>query len=146
MLEVLEAADAKDLVMMESKLLTKEEIFTEHIMFPMTPVVEPYVSENCFLPKDPVLMGREAWGNNIDCLIGGTSTEGTLGLFFGDNFYEHMQKPESFVLYRELGLDKTKPADNATAAIYGEKLKKFYFGDSPVTKESMQDYLKVMIR
>lgn len=136
-LEILENAEAKDIVAAEMKLLTKEEKFQEHILFPFTPVVEPYVNENTFLPKDPILMGRGAWSNDIDCLISGNSAEGSLMGMFNDGFIEFYSTMESFAPVKELGLDLSKPADKAKAAVIGEKMKKNYFGEDWPTAETI---------
>lgn len=140
-LEVLENAEASDIVIAEGKLLTKEEIFQEHILFPFTPVVEPYVNEHTFLPKDPVLMGREAWGNDIDCMISGASAEGSLMGLVLDGYLDYYKTPETFAPVKELGLDLSKPADKAKAVLIGEKMKKNYFGDNWPTAETINNLI-----
>lgn len=146
-LEVLENADAKELVTAESQLLTKEEIFIDHTAFPFTPVIEPYVNERTFLGKDPVLLGREAWSNNIDCMLGGTSFEGGMMLMWigGVKLEEFFEDHANFTLPRELGLDVTKLADKRKASEYGLKLKKFYFGDNSPSSDTLKEYLTVRL-
>lgn len=147
-LETLESASAKDIVEAEAKLLTKDENFSEHIMFPFTPVIEPYVNEKTFLPKDPVLLGRETWSNDIDSLIGVTSLEGGMMLVLLSDpqckFHEFFEDSASFTLTRELGLDMEKPSDRQKAAEYGEKLKKLYFGEGPISADMRNQYLSVI--
>uniref|UniRef100_A0A1B0CB76 Carboxylic ester hydrolase n=1 Tax=Lutzomyia longipalpis TaxID=7200 RepID=A0A1B0CB76_LUTLO len=46
------------------------------ILFPFGPVIEPYIGNGCFIPRDPLEMAREAWSNSIPILIGGVSDEG----------------------------------------------------------------------
>ncbi|XP_037044487.1 esterase B1-like [Bradysia coprophila] len=142
-LEVLENADAKELVVAESKLLTTEERFINHTPFPFTPVIEPYVNEKTFLAKDPVLMGREAWSNSIDCMIGGTSLEGGMMMLWliQAKLEELFKDPAHFTLTRELGLDITIPKDKEKATEYGSKLKSFYFGDSKPSMDTLKEYL-----
>ena len=144
-LEVLENVSAFDLVEAESKLLTNEDIFAKHICFPFTPVVEPYVNERTFLPKDPVLLGREAWSKDINCMLGGTSLEGGMMLLWMKDakFEEILRDPAGLTLARELGLDVTKPSDKQKALKYGEKLKKFYFGEGSITSDMKHQYLLV---
>lgn len=142
-LEILENAEAKDIVEVESKLLTDDEFFREHIMFPFTPVIEPYVTENTFIAEDPVLAGRKAWSNDIDCLLGATSLEGSL---FGlspafSRFYEFIQKPEDFIT-RELQLKPDR--DQAKIKKIGEKLMKFYFGDEQPSPSNRDKFFKVI--
>lgn len=147
LLEVLESVSGEDLVTAESKLLTKEEIFAEHICFPFTPVIEPYVNEKTLLTKDPVLLGREAWSNDIDCLLGGTSLEGGMNLMWMKdvNFYDYLQDSSVLPLVRELGLDLTQESDRKKASEYGEKLKNLYFGEGPITNDLRDQYLWVII-
>jgi carboxylesterase type B len=141
-LEVLENADAKQIVEEEAKLLTEDEFFREHIMFPFTPVIEPYVTENTFMAEDPVIAGRKAWSNDIDCLIGATSLEGSL---FGMNpafsrFYDFIQRPEDLIT-RELKLNPEK--DQEKIQTIGKKLMKFYFGDKLPSAVDRQQFLLV---
>lgn len=145
-LDVLENADAKEIVIAESLLLTNEEKFIDHTPFPFTPVIEPYANERTFFSKDPVLLGRDAWSNNIDCMLGGTSLEGGMMWMWLDQvkLEEFFEDPANFTLTRELGLDVSKPEDKRKASEYGNKLKKLYFGDKSVSSETMKEYLTVI--
>ena len=144
-LEILESSDAKQIVEVEASLLTDDEVFREHIMFPFTPVIEPYVTENTFMAEDPVIAGRKAWSNDIDCLIGATSLEGSLfGLspaFF--RFHEFIQSSDAFVT-RELKLNPQK--DQAKIKKISEKLIKLYFGDETPSPDNRFQFLLVMIK
>lgn len=144
-LEVLENADAKELVTAESKLLTTEEMFIDHTTFPFTPVIEPYINEKTFLAKDPVLLGRDSWSNDIDCMIGGTSLEGGMMLMWIDRvkLEEVYSDPANFTLTRELGLNTTETKDKEKASEYGRRLQKFYFGDKKPSLETLKEYLAV---
>lgn len=104
-------------------------------MFEFGPTIEPYVSENCFIPKHPVLMGREAWGNDIDVVIGGCSNEGFMAVGLSamlkldiprilDTFHLTLH-PE---LKIKFGSEKSKE--------YGAKIKKFYYPDSEPSTEN----------
>lgn len=142
-LEVLENASARDLVEKEQKVLTKEEVFSKDILFPFTPIIEPYVTANTFLPKDPILLARDCWSKDIDCIIGGSSLEGGLMCLFEGNFYEYLKSPEDFAPSRELGLDLKDLKDRQKAAKYGEKIKKFYFGDKNPSADTQFQYFMV---
>lgn len=142
-LEILETSDAKKIVEVEASLLTDEEVFREHIMFPFTPVIEPYLTENTFMATDPVLAGRKAWSNDIDCLIGSTSLEGSL---FGlspafSRFHEFIQSSDAFVT-RELKLNSQK--DQAKIRKIGEKLKKLYYVEELPSADNRLPFLLVM--
>lgn len=144
-LDLFESVSAKDLVAAEAKLLTPQDFFAEHVCFPFTPVIEPYVNERTFLAKDPVLLGREAWSNDIDCMLGGTSLEGGMMLIFPSQgkFHECLEDTAVLPLIRELGLDTAKPSDKQKASEFGDKLKKLYFGESSISAETRDQYLLV---
>lgn len=42
------------------------------------PTVEAFDGGMCFLPENPLALGRKAWGNDIDVIIGGTTDEGLI--------------------------------------------------------------------
>ncbi|CAD7078545.1 unnamed protein product [Hermetia illucens] len=101
------AAKSGDLVKHESKLLNKEEI-RNLILFASGPVIEPYVNENCVIPKHPRLMARDAWGKDVPVIIGGNSFE---GLFCFPDVKKHPWKLETFkngeyLVPLELNLDR----------------------------------------
>jgi carboxylesterase type B len=143
-LEILENAEAKTIVEVEATLVLEEEIFQEHILFPFTPVIEPYVNEKTMIPEDPVLMGRKAWSNDINCMFGATSLEGALmGMYPGfSHFHDFIQNSDNLVT-RELKLDVSNTRDQKKVSEYGKKLKKFYFGDKLASAETRIEYLWV---
>lgn len=143
-LEVLENADGKELVKNEMDLLTTEEKIAEHILFPFTPVIEPYVTMNSFLPKDPMFMRHEAWSNEIDCMLGGTSLEGGLMAMFSDNFHEFFQHSDALPPLRVLDLDSRNPADKRKISEVGRTLQKLYFGENLPSPETRFQYFQVI--
>lgn len=147
-LEVLEAADGKKIVEMETKLLTKEEKLIEHILFPFTPIIEPYETPNSFLPKDPEVMALDCWSNNIDCMLGGTTLEGGLIGLVQENFFDVMKTSKDFSAARLFGLDASDPSNDLQLSAYGDKLKKLYFGDAPSSLETLHQFylVKCLIR
>lgn len=50
----------------------------ERIGFSFGPVIEPYITDHCVVPKKPIEMMRTAWSNSIPMVIGGVSNEGLL--------------------------------------------------------------------
>lgn len=86
-LEFLQDLDAEKLV--DHSLLSQEENLTFHWLT-FAPTIEPYESEHCILPTDPVNMLRSAWGNGIPFLMGGTSFEGLL-------MYQRIKKLPQFI-------------------------------------------------
>lgn len=110
-------------------------------MFSFGPCIEPYVSENCFIPKSPLEMARSAWSNEIDCLIGGTSNEGLLMGLDPTKKYPGalaLQNINYFTPSFDLGLDPEDPK----AAEYGKMIKPIYYGDSTPSKTNLECYFR----
>jgi len=138
-LEFLEAADPRKMMEISFlELMTPENVYNDHTLFSFAPVIEPYITDGTFIPKDPVLMARDAWSNEIDCMIGGTSLEGALMLMMGGNFVDHLKTNEKFLPF-ELGTDRT----TAKALRNGTKMKELYFAKNEITKEMIQQYYLV---
>lgn len=51
-----------------------------YTFYPFGPTVEPYVSENCFLPKTPIkmILEDECWGLDLPVIFGVNSDEGLM--------------------------------------------------------------------
>lgn len=138
-LEFLRTVNPDEIVLAQEGLSTKEEI-DQKTPWAFGPVVEPYISEQCFIPKHPKLMCREAWSNSIPLMIGGNSDEGIL-------FYkEYTSDPtiientdfENFIP-RELKVEK----DRVKRKKFGDEIRKFYFGKKQPSLASIYDYCKV---
>lgn len=137
MLEFLESADPVEIVEPSIGLITDEELYELNFFVPFGPVIEPYITENCFIPKDPILMARDAWGNDIDVIFTGGANEGLLILFFDKRMGMDMEKyiPKFHqALPPELGV----PYNSDKAKKYGEAVKKLYYGDA---EPSMKNWL-----
>lgn len=61
-----------------TSILGYKDKITFGVFTPFIPVVEPYESEMCFINRPLQELGRDAWGNNIDIIIGGTADEGLI--------------------------------------------------------------------
>jgi cholinesterase len=126
LLEVLEAAEPHEIMQhsVPNKFLTDEE-FSEFLIFPFVPVIEPYVTATTFIDKDPILMARNAWSNQIDCIIGANSFEGAFATIFErkEQFIDVFENASYFAPLTELGL-KNYDGD---AARFGSRIKKLYF-------------------
>lgn len=115
-------------------------MISKEIIEPFGSVVEPFVSDNCFIPIDPVLMAREGWGNNIDMIFGGCSGEGQLSLFSlraDENFY----KKESIERY--LATDLELAVGDRKRKIYGDQMVKLYYGAEQISVDNLDGYVKV---
>ncbi|XP_037922833.1 esterase B1-like [Hermetia illucens] len=81
-LHFLRKADCKKIAISEANILTKQEML-EGYLWCSYPVVEPYKSDDCVLPEQPLILARDAWSNDIPVIVGGTSRE---GIFFVNFF------------------------------------------------------------
>ncbi|EDV93361.1 esterase B1 [Drosophila grimshawi] len=72
-LEFLQKVSGEQLV--EPYFLNESDNLNDCI-YQFGPVVEPYATEHCVIPKQPSEMLADAWSNNIPLLMSGTSNEG----------------------------------------------------------------------
>lgn len=103
----------------------------------MGPVIEPYVTDHTFVDKDPILMARDAWSKDIDIIIGGTSNEGLLLLFFPDPEQKRinaLKNLRNFTPFLELNMK----VDDSRAEKIGQKLKEVYYGALTPSQGNMQ--------
>ncbi|KAM8704461.1 hypothetical protein ACLKA7_008984 [Drosophila subpalustris] len=100
-------------------------------VFQFGPVVEPYSTEHCVLPKQPLEMLDTAWGNNIPVLMSGTSFEGLLmygRVHMAPYLITSLQEQPQHLL--PLELKRTLPQE--LAQNLGKRLKMLHFGDKPL--------------
>lgn len=140
-LSFLEDVPAFDLDDASRTLLNDEEHFGYGFLIPFGPVIEPYITDNCFLSMEPVERARETWSNEIDLIVMGSSFEGILRANVGeDKAARLLQNPSYFAPLNEL---KLGPSDEAAEA-FGEKIKKLYYNnDQEPSVENQEQYLKV---
>jgi cholinesterase len=139
-LEFLEDVPAYEFDNVLPNMLTDEEEFGFGTIIPFGPVIEPYNSDNCVIFKDPVEMSREAWSNDIDVIVMGTSFEGILRANWKlDQAFEVLKNPSYFAPLRELNL---LPSDSKAIEL-GKKIKKVYYeeGQEP-SIENQLSYLE----
>lgn len=140
LLAFLEKPDGMSIVRAASKVLTPQEAVGLHVLFAFGPVIEPYVSKNCFIPKDPILMAREAWSNDINLLTGATSNECIISLRSNAaEMIDVMKNTKYFAPLVQLGID----VNSDKAEEYGQLVKKLYYGNSTPSESCMMPYLKV---
>ncbi|XP_067614371.1 uncharacterized protein [Eurosta solidaginis] len=134
----LHTAKASDIVKANENLCSDAEK-RERIGFSFGPVIEPYVTDHCVVPKRPVEMMRTAWSNQIPMIIGGVSNEGLL------LYSETKTNPKilnelddcRFVVPLELGMDR----EGELCKEYGLQLRKVYFGDKQPCLDTLHEYL-----
>ncbi|XP_030374228.1 uncharacterized protein LOC115623824 [Scaptodrosophila lebanonensis] len=124
-------ASPNDITSQCNNVLTKEEV-RDYLMFPFGPVVEPYVSEHCVIPKPQSEQLATAWGNELPLIIGGTSFEGLFSYQSTMHDAEHMLSSFEAILPRSVR-EQSTPAEIRELV---RQLKIFYFEDA--TRGSME--------
>lgn len=140
LLKLLETVDAEKIVDASQTLLTTDEEFGENLMIPFGPTIEPYISENCFIPENPSILAKKAWSNSIDSIMGVTSFE---GLFRAGHELEKaanaMKNVENFTPIRQLNVEV--PKDKLIE--YGTKIKEIYYGKMSPSATNVEPYYHV---
>ncbi|XP_055320705.1 esterase B1-like [Sitodiplosis mosellana] len=138
---VLQRASHDAIIKVQESTLTLEDR-KKYILCPFGPVVEPYESAQCFLKKDPKELAQIAWSKDVPMIMGTCSEEGLL-------FYKMTMKKPS--LLQKLKLEYTLPFheldvdfDSDQAREMGKQLKKFYFGYSAISVETIFVYLMIL--
>jgi cholinesterase len=141
-LEFLEKPDGMAIVSAAKKVLSFEEEIGLHILYAFGPTIEPYVSNNCFIPKDPVLMARNAWSKDVELMIGATSNEGILRANSdSENISRLLQNEKYFAPVVELGID----VNSKKAHEYGKRIMQAYYKGSKPSASNQQPYLSVRL-
>lgn len=112
------------------------------VLFAFGPCIEPYVSEDCVVPKDVHLMIKEAWGNNIPMILSGTSDEGLLMYPKLKMFPQSMnilQKDPQRVLP---GLVRNENDEEENMKL-AQLLIKTHFGDREPSEECLKEFIDV---
>ncbi|XP_055905524.1 esterase B1-like [Eupeodes corollae] len=139
--EFLTKCNGKKIITAQKNLLTEEER-RDRLIFIFGPVIEPYITAHCVVPKHPVEMLRTAWSNEIPLIIGGCSFE---GLF---SYAETIKSPGRInnlgdcqhIVPPELCPDRTTDLCKEL----GLKLKKAHFGDNQPSITHLYSYLDLM--
>lgn len=140
-LEFLEGCKTSSFLKYLMTTTTDEEALGENILAAFMPMIEPYHTETCFVPKDPVLMAREAWGNDIPCMVGGTSFEGLLRAnYMKEKVTKVLENNFNyFAPLLELGID----VNSEKAKAYGRRIKEVYYGLMKPSNSNQEPYLHV---
>ncbi|XP_033244802.1 uncharacterized protein LOC108153856 [Drosophila miranda] len=105
----LQRASASDLATHCIALITQEEK-RNYVLFAFTPVVEPYVTSACVMPKPHREMVADAWGNDIPLIIGANSFEGLFSYQSTMQDADHMLSAFEALIPREVR-DQVTPAE-----------------------------------
>lgn len=138
-LKYLRIVKPEDIINNQEKLMGPEDI-RDGIFIPFGPTIEPYATEGSMIPQDPMVMSREAWGNKIDVMVGGTSEEGLLMMQKIKLHPEVLSNPHLFVGNVPPNLGLTAEQRIGFAA----KLKELYYPDSEPSMENFGGYVNMM--
>lgn len=134
---------AYTLVEKQSLIVTVEEK-KNFFLGAFSPIIEPYVTEQCIISKHPFELIPTAWSNDIPILIGGNSDE---GLFFMVHDQMHVLDAVFFktmgncVQYVPTDLGLSYEDDRCKA--FGEQLRSYYYPDNDPTLENVQPFVDV---
>ncbi|XP_030373446.1 esterase B1 [Scaptodrosophila lebanonensis] len=134
-LKFLSKVSARQIAANDQDILTLDEM-RNFIIFAFGPVVEPYESAHCVVPKPHRDMLPNAWGNAIPIIVGGTSFEGLFSYQLTHNDPWVLVNFEN-MLPREVQ-EMSTPEEVQTLV---RRLKHAYFGDEQ--RESM-NFFEVM--
>lgn len=138
LVEFLRKATAEELVLAQE--IRNDEEKRDWLDLVWGPSVEPYVSEQCFLAKNPFDLNKSAWSNDIPLIIGGTTEEGLLfyrevtadpELYKGEKAFENL-------IPREWNLSDEK------VTLLAETLKKVYVDEGAPDKNEMEKFLDIL--
>lgn len=130
-LEFLQSLPADRLV---KPYLLKESEELDGCIFQFGPVIEPYFTGNCVIPKHPSEMLSNAWGNKIPLLISGASFEGLL-MYDRVHRTPHLLTKLKAQPHLLLPLEIKQTVNKSTANSMGKRLKRLHFGDHPLDME-----------
>lgn len=139
--EFLSKASGPEMVRAAVRITNKDEK-RSRILFAFAPVVEPYITDECVLPKHPLELMRTTWSNDIPLLIGGNSHEGLLFL------PEIRRRPVTldevkdcqYLVPSDLCLDR----DSEKCREFGLLIKKTHFGDEECSLKTSTEYLDLL--
>lgn len=132
MLDFFEKKSPFDFIIAKNSILTQEEKYGQFIDITVGPVVEPAWSKNPFFSKNPVVVARSAWSNDIDFIIGATSYEGLFQAYkeYAEKIDLYIEtfnsNPAFFAPLGNLKLNSSSPKAKA----YGQRIKDLYYGNS----------------
>lgn len=128
--EYINQKQSKDIVDASMNMLTmKETVMDLACWTPFLPTVD-----KDFIPKDLVELGREAWSNDIDIIIGGTADEGLLLSRFvlQENMAALRDDPTLYL-----------PFDLRDPSIDSTEIKTLYYSNSEPSMENSDIFLKL---
>lgn len=125
-LSFLQAADPVKMTEVQKSVVRPEEF--GKIAFAFAPHIEPFVTDDTFISKQPIELVKTAWSNEIDILIGGTSDE---GLMYLETIREMPALLASLKLANMVPVEVSGlSADDPIRLDFAEKLRQTYYSSS----------------
>lgn len=130
-LEFLQKANPVEIVEHQKSLIQKDE----RIAFAFAPHLEPYETDETLIGKKPIELLKDAWSNDIDVMIGGTSDEGLM-------YLEHLREVPAilthFKLQSSVPNEVSSNASKANVNEFVDNLRKIYY---PTSSDPTKDEL-----
>lgn len=135
-LDFLNLIDGQEIVKIQDTILSEEERRVGQLVA-FSPLIEPYLNSNTFIPSHPFDMVQNAWGKSMDIIIGGCSME---GLFIYSTItpelLESLGDFSNFVA-RNANLNP----DSEESKHRGLKLKNLYYKDEKPSMNNTDSYV-----
>ncbi|KAH8330280.1 hypothetical protein KR067_000760, partial [Drosophila pandora] len=127
---------ASSLLKVADDIITMEERHQRLTMFCFGPTIEPYMTPHCVIPKSPLEMMRNCWGNSIPMVIGGNSFEGLLMFPEVNKWPELLCKlgDGEYLAPRDAHLDEEQ------RKAFGRHVREVYFGDKKPGRKTILEY------
>lgn len=137
-LEFLQKADPEMIVEHQKSVLNRDEI--GKVAFPFGPHIEHYTNDQTLISAKPIDLLTNAWSNDIDIMIGGTSDE---GLMYLDDLRQTPAILAHFKVENVMPLEVGLKPDDPKAIEFVENLRKIYYPTSTDPSKDEFAYCKV---
>ncbi|TDG47965.1 hypothetical protein AWZ03_005583 [Drosophila navojoa] len=122
-LRYLTKASARKIASHDQEVVTQDELRSFYL-YAFGPIVEPYESEHCVVPKPHKEMLASAWGNSLPLIVGGNSFEGL--------FSYQLVRNDPWVMRNFHNIIPREVSESSTPEQVDQlvrRLKQLYFGD-----------------
>ncbi|XP_023172455.2 esterase B1 [Drosophila hydei] len=139
LLQFFKAASGHQLAQYCNAIVTQEE-HRQYEIIAFGPVVEPYVGDDCVVPRPYIEQLVSAWGNEIPLIIGGTSFEGLFSYKTTLQDKEHMLSAFEAIIPKPVR--DTIDANELTEQL--RRLKLAYFDDADRAQMELFECLRIL--